>query len=172
MTQRTQPADQVKGLLQGGMQGQRSKVLPCCAVHLMYLSHVICRPFYVKPAQAGTGKSQAQFTCILCPGILAALHLMPRHTCCFASHAPAYLLLCIQEQRQQSMAGYAAELQAQIAEKESRKRMERQESLRQSQDLLAQRMARPSGLVCYNPRASASGIDAPSHRSCYSFKTA
>ncbi|KAL0029518.1 hypothetical protein WJX79_000734 [Trebouxia sp. C0005] len=71
-----QPADQVKGLLQGGMQGQRSK-----------------------------------------------------------------------EQRQQTMAGYAAELQAQIAEKENRKRMERQESLRQSQDLLAQRMARPSGLV-------------------------
>jgi len=55
-------------------------------------------------------------------------------------------VFAMQEQRQQCMAG-AAELQAQIAEKENRKRMERQESLRQSQDLLAQRMARPSGLV-------------------------
>ncbi len=68
----------------------------------------------------------------------------------------------MQEQRQQSMAGYAAELQAQIAEKESRKRMERQESLRQSQDLLAQRMARPSGLVCCKPLAPASVLDVPS----------
>ena len=45
------------------------------------------------------------------------------------------------------MAGYAAELQAQIAEKERRKRLQRQNSLRESQDLLAQRMAVPSGLV-------------------------
>ena len=45
------------------------------------------------------------------------------------------------------MAGYAAELQAQIAEKEKRRKMQRQESLRQSQDLLAQRMTVPSGLV-------------------------
>lgn len=45
------------------------------------------------------------------------------------------------------MAGYAAELQAQIAEKERRKKLQRQESLRQSQDLLAQRMTVPSGLV-------------------------
>ena len=45
------------------------------------------------------------------------------------------------------MAGYAAELQAQIAEKEKRKRLQRQESLRQSQNLLAQRMTVPSGLV-------------------------
>ena len=70
------------------------------------------------------------------------------------------------------MAGYAAELQAQIAEKENRKRMERQESLRQSQDLLAQRMARPSGLVCCNILTPASGIDAPSCSSCSSLKTA
>lgn len=45
------------------------------------------------------------------------------------------------------MAGYAAELQTQIAEKEQRKRLQRQESLRQSQNLLAQRMTVPSGLV-------------------------
>ena len=45
------------------------------------------------------------------------------------------------------MAGYAAELQAQIAEKQKRKQVQRQESLRQSQDLLAQRMTVPSGLV-------------------------
>lgn len=45
------------------------------------------------------------------------------------------------------MAGYAAELQAQIAEKEKRRKLQRQESLRQSQDLLAQRMTVPSGLV-------------------------
>lgn len=46
------------------------------------------------------------------------------------------------------MAGYAAELQAQIAEKEKRRKLQRQESLRQSQHLLAQRMTVPSGLVC------------------------
>ncbi|KAL3150781.1 Centrosome and spindle pole associated protein 1, variant 2 [Trebouxia sp. C0010 RCD-2024] len=51
------------------------------------------------------------------------------------------------EQRQQNMAGYAAELQAQIAEKEKRRKLQRQESLRQSQDLLAQRMTVPSGLL-------------------------
>ena len=45
------------------------------------------------------------------------------------------------------MAGYAAELQAQIADKEKRRKLQRQESLRQSQDLLAQRMTVPSGLV-------------------------
>ena len=57
------------------------------------------------------------------------------------------LVMHMQEQRQQSMAGYAAELQAQIADKERRKRLQRQNSLRESQDLLAQRMTVPSGLV-------------------------
>ena len=47
------------------------------------------------------------------------------------------------------MAGYAAELQAQIAEKEKRKRVQRANSLRESQDLLAQRMTAPSGLVMH-----------------------
>lgn len=52
------------------------------------------------------------------------------------------------------MAGYAAELQAQIAEKEKRKKLQRQESLRQSQDLLAQRMTVPSGLVRLHKHSS------------------
>ena len=45
------------------------------------------------------------------------------------------------------MADYGAELQAQIAEKEKQKRLRRQDSLRESQQLLAQRMTVPSGLV-------------------------
>lgn len=70
-------------------------------------------------------------------------------------------LTYLQEQKQQNMAGYAAELQAQIAEKEKRRRIQRQESLRQSQDLLAQRMTVPSGLVsmlAHNSRESAMPI--------------
>ena len=45
------------------------------------------------------------------------------------------------------MADYGAELQAQIAEKEKQKRLRRQNSLRESQQLMAQRMTVPSGLV-------------------------
>ncbi|KAK9829711.1 hypothetical protein WJX72_007471 [[Myrmecia] bisecta] len=51
------------------------------------------------------------------------------------------------EQDKQRNQNYAAELAAQIREKEMRRKMERQASLRQSQDLLAARMAVPSGLL-------------------------
>ena len=70
--------------------------------------------------------------------------------------------MVMQEQRQQSMADYAAELQAQIAEKERRKRLQRQNSLRESQDLLAQRMTVPSGLV----RLTFAVFQTRSHPSC------
>ena len=56
-------------------------------------------------------------------------------------------IVYLQEVKQQTMADYAAELQAQIAEKEKQKRLRRQNSLRESQQLMAQRMTVPSGLV-------------------------
>lgn len=55
--------------------------------------------------------------------------------------------VCPQEVKQQTMADYGAELQAQIAEKERQKKLRRQNSLRESQQLMAQRMMVPSGLV-------------------------
>lgn len=69
------------------------------------------------------------------------------------SRKPQGFCCVTQEARQQSMADYGAELQAQIAEKEKQKRLKRQDSLRESQQLLAQRMTVPSGLVCPTQQA-------------------
>lgn len=53
----------------------------------------------------------------------------------------------LQEAAREKASGYAAELQAQIRAKEQQRMQQRNSSLRESQELLAQRMAAPAGLV-------------------------